>query len=105
MTRLSTVLLLAFGAHAFGPHKPSCPEAGTEPINHADEFPGKISCGCGEPSGFESPPAPDCVLCGDLNGEFWWYRVDGVCTCLDRDSFASSSGCLAAGTCAPDPTC
>merc|ERR1719316_1022940 len=25
--------------------------------------------------------------------------------CVDRDTFASSTGCLAKGTCAPDPTC
>jgi len=104
MTRLSTVLcLLAVGAHAFGPHKIMCKD-GTEPVNQVNDFPGKISCGCGEPSSLEVP-APECVPCQEDSTEFFWYSVNGVCTCLERDDFASSGGCLAVGTCVPDPTC
>ena len=103
MTRLSTVLfLLAVGAHAFGPHKIMCKD-GTVPVNEED-IPGKISCGCDEPS-MEKEPAPECVPCQEDSTEFFWYRVNGVCTCLERDDFASSGGCLAVGTCVPDPTC
>ena len=103
MTRLSTVLfLLAVGAHAFGPHKIMCKD-GTVPVNEED-IPGKISCGCGEPSS-EEVPAPECVPCQEDSTEDFWYRVNGVCTCLERDDFASSGGCLAVGTCEPDPTC
>merc|ERR1711884_459562 len=75
----------------------ACPEAGTIAVNHADEFPGQISCGC-ETVGFGMEPdiiaEPSCRLC-----------VEGVCGCIMRDDFASSNGCLAMGECYPDPTC
>ena len=106
MTRLSTVLfLLAVGAHAFGPIKIVCKD-GTEPVNQVNDFPGKISCGCGEPSSLEVP-APECVPCStkSTDPEKFWYRKDGYCQCLSRKDIASETGCLSKGTCVPNPSC
>ena len=84
----------------------ACPESGTVPVNHGGDFPGRISCGC-EPTGEHADitAEPLCRMCREGNTEYWYYRVDGECMCVDRDTFASSTGCLAKGTCAPDPTC
>ena len=84
----------------------ACPESGTVPVNHGGDFPGRISCGC-EPTGEHADVTaePLCRLCRADDSEYWYYRVDGECMCVDRDTFASSTGCLAKGTCAPDPTC
>jgi len=84
----------------------ACPESGTVPVNHGGDFPGRISCGC-EPTGEHADVTaePLCRLCRADDSEYWYYRVDGECMCVDRDTFAASTGCLAQGTCAPDPTC
>ena len=83
----------------------------TTAVNQADDFPGRVSCGCGKPPDHtEAAEALSalCVMCGPIGfeaGERWLYRVDGVCECVNRDTIAAGGGCLATGTCVPDPTC
>ena len=84
----------------------TCPRAGTVPINHRGDNPGRITCGC-EKTGVADhyfTAEPRCRMC-KADESYWAYRVDGECMCVDRDTFAASTGCLAQGTCAPDPTC
>ena len=81
------------------------PEAGTVPVNHAGDFPGQITCGCarrasgGHHGGAALPPVPRGREILGLP------RRRASASAYDRDRCASSTGCLAQGTCAPDPTC
>ena len=86
----------------------TCPWPGTVPVNHALDFPGQITCGCGKTGGEDGrqwhiTAEPLCRLC-KADGRFWAYRVDGECQCVQTEG-AGHTDCLAQGTCAPDPTC
>ena len=83
----------------------TCPRAGTVPINHRGDNPGRITCGC-EKTGVADhyfTAEPLCRMC-KADESYWAYRVDGQCQCV-KTTGAGRTDCLEKGTCAPDPTC
>ena len=83
----------------------TCPRAGTVPINHRGDNPGRITCGC-EKTGVADhyfTAEPRCRMC-KADESYWAYRVDGECQCV-KTTGAGRTDCLEKGTCAPDPTC
>ena len=83
----------------------TCPRAGTVPINHRGDNPGRITCGC-EKTGVADhyfAAEPLCRMC-KADEAYWAYRVDGQCQCV-KTTGAGRTDCLEKGTCEPDPTC
>ena len=83
----------------------TCPRAGTVPINHRGDNPGRVTCGC-EKTGVADhyfTAEPLCRMC-KADESYWAYRVDGQCQCV-KTTGAGRTDCLEKGTCEPDPTC